>query len=144
MLHVSQRFQIRSACLAALALCCAGCLPASRSNGTGGNYPGGGAALAVDEGQASFYGNEFVGRRTANGETYRHEEMTAAHRTYPFGTLVRVVNLKNGRQIVVRINDRGPHKAGRVVDLSRAAAEDIDMIRDGVIPVRIEVIRWGG
>lgn len=128
---------------AALALFCAGCLPASRGGGVV-TYPGNGPALAVDQGEASYYGDEFVGRRTANGETYRHQEMTAAHRTYPFGTLVRVVNLNNGRTITVRINDRGPHKAGRVVDLSRGAAEDIGMIRDGVVPVRLEVLQWGG
>jgi len=120
----------------------AGCLPASR--GGGASPPtSGGNVLAVEQGNASYYGDEFVGRRTANGDIYRREELTAAHRTFPFGTFVRVVNLRNGRDVMVRINDRGPHVASRIVDLSRRAAEELDMIRDGVVPVRVEVMRWG-
>ena len=97
----------------------------------------------TDKGLASWYGNEFHGRPTASGETFDQYAMTAAHRTFPFGTVVRVNNLSNGRAVDVRINDRGPFIRGRIIDLSRAAAQRVDMIVDGVVPVRIEVLRWG-
>ena len=83
---------------------------------------------------------EFEGRRTASGERYDGEELTAAHRTLPFGTRVRVVNLANDRAVEVVINDRGPHKKGRIVDLSHRAAELIGLLRVGVARVRLEVI----
>ncbi len=70
--------------------------------------------------------------------------MTAAHRTYPFGTVLRVINTTNSREVIVRVNDRGPVKQSRVIDLSRRAAEDLRMTRDGVVRVRIEVLQWGG
>ena len=89
---------------------------------------------------ASYYGSEFHGRRTASGTIYRKNEFTAAHRTLPFGTLVRVTNLDNGRTVVVRVTDRGPHRRGRIIDLSRRAAREIDMIRTGTARVRIEVV----
>lgn len=91
-------------------------------------------------GQASWYGPGFHGRRTANGERYNQNAMTAAHRSLPFGTRVRVTNLNNGRSVVVRINDRGPFIRGRVIDLSRAGAGAIGMISSGVAPVRLEVL----
>ncbi len=94
----------------------------------------------VEEGIASWYGVPFHGRRTANGETFDMEKRTAAHRTLPFDTIVRVTNLKNGRQTDVRINDRGPFVEGRILDLSLAAARALDMVVDGVVPVRIEVL----
>jgi rare lipoprotein A len=92
-------------------------------------------------GLASWYGNEYHGRQSASGEIFNENALTAAHRTLPFGTVVRVYNKKNGRQVVVRINDRGPFIRGRIIDLSKAAAREIDMIVDGVVPVRLEVVR---
>ena len=97
----------------------------------------------TQQGQASWYGNEFHGRPTASGERFNQNAMTAAHKQYPFGTVVKVKNLKNGKTVKVRINDRGPFAGGRIIDLSRAAARRLDMIRDGVVPVRIDVLKWG-
>ncbi len=94
----------------------------------------------AEQGLASWYGVPFHGRRTASGEIYDMEKRTAAHKTLPFDTIVRVTNLRNGRQADVRINDRGPFVAGRVIDLSLAAARALDMVADGVVPVRIEVL----
>ncbi|HEX7041066.1 MAG TPA: septal ring lytic transglycosylase RlpA family protein [Trueperaceae bacterium] len=94
----------------------------------------------VQEGKASWYGPGFAGRLTASGEVFDPSQLTAAHRELPFGTLVRVLNLDNGRSVVVRINDRGPFKAGRVIDLSRAAAEAIGMTGAGTADVRLEVM----
>jgi rare lipoprotein A (peptidoglycan hydrolase) len=93
-------------------------------------------------GLASWYGPGFHGRRTASGTVYTGTALTAAHRSLPFGTLVRVTNLENGRQVVVVIDDRGPFIRGRIIDLSVAAARRLGMVRDGVAPVRIKVIRW--
>ncbi|MBN1761145.1 MAG: septal ring lytic transglycosylase RlpA family protein [Chitinispirillaceae bacterium] len=91
-------------------------------------------------GKATYYGNKFHGRKTASGERYDRNEFTAAHRTLPFGTRVKVTRLSNGKTVSVRINDRGPLKRGRVIDLSRAAAEEIGMIVEGVVDVGIEII----
>jgi rare lipoprotein A len=91
-------------------------------------------------GIASYYASKFEGRRTASGERYRAKELTAAHRTLPFGAVVRVTHLASGRSVEVRINDRGPFKKGRIVDLSRRAAEAIDLIRAGLARVRLEVL----
>ena len=98
-------------------------------------------ARAVFSGKASWYGPGFHGRFTANGERYNQYALTAAHRSLPFGTRVRVTNMNNGRSVVVRINDRGPFIRGRVIDLSTAAASNIGMIHHGVVPVRVQVIR---
>ncbi|MCS7177431.1 MAG: septal ring lytic transglycosylase RlpA family protein [Candidatus Kapabacteria bacterium] len=92
-------------------------------------------------GLASFYGREFAGRPTASGEIYNPEALTAAHRTLPFGTRLRVTNLRNGRSVIVRINDRGPQHRERVVDLSEAAARTLEMLREGVVEVECEVLR---
>lgn len=92
-------------------------------------------------GVASYYGPGFTNRPTANGERFDPRAMTAAHRTLPFGTRVRVTNLENGRQVVVRINDRGPYRKGRVLDLSRAAARKLGFVDDGVAHVRVEVLK---
>jgi rare lipoprotein A len=100
-------------------------------------------AGAMQEGKASWYGGRFNGRKTASGEIFDDRLMTAAHKTLTFGTEVRVTNLNNGKQVVVRINDRGPYSPGRIIDLSRGAAERLDMIRSGVVPVRLEVTRPG-
>lgn len=90
------------------------------------------------EGKASWYGPRFHGRKTASGEPFNQHDLTAAHRSLPFGTRVKVTNLKNGKSVVVRINDRGPYAKGRVIDLSRAAAKRLDMLRSGVAQVRVE------
>lgn len=89
-------------------------------------------------GLASFYARSLHGRRTASGERLDRQAMTAAHRSYPFGTRVRVVNLANGKSVVVRINDRGPFVGSRIIDLSEAAAKAIGMWRKGVVSVRLE------
>jgi rare lipoprotein A len=91
-------------------------------------------------GLASWYGPGFYGRRTASGAVYTGTALTAAHRSLPFGTLVQVTNLANGRTVVVVIDDRGPFVRGRVIDLSAAAARRLGMIRAGVVPVRLEVV----
>ncbi|MBS3933427.1 MAG: septal ring lytic transglycosylase RlpA family protein [Truepera sp.] len=95
------------------------------------------------EGVASWYGPGFAGRRTANGEIFDPAQLTAAHRTLPFGTQVRVTHLANGLSVVVRINDRGPFRAGRIIDLSRAAAERLRMIGSGTATVRLELVQPG-
>ncbi len=91
-------------------------------------------------GLASFYGAEFAGRPTASGELYDPAALTAAHRSLAFGTRVRVTNLRNGRSVVVRINDRGPHHPERILDLSEAAARALDMLREGVVEVECEIL----
>ncbi|UCF80455.1 MAG: septal ring lytic transglycosylase RlpA family protein [Acidobacteriota bacterium] len=93
-----------------------------------------------EEGIASWYGKPFHGRRTASGEIYDMHKMTAAHRTLPFQTMVRVTNRTNGRSTTVRITDRGPFIKGRIIDLSRAAAKELDMIVSGTAPVVVQVI----
>jgi rare lipoprotein A len=98
---------------------------------------------ARERGIASWYGPGFHGRQTANGETYDMNAMTAAHRSLPFDTVVEVRNRDNGRRARVRINDRGPFARGRIIDLSRAAAEALDMIGPGVARVEITVVRPG-
>jgi len=95
----------------------------------------------VQTGIASWYGGEFHGRRTSNGEVYNMHELTAAHRALPFGTVVEITNLKNGRSVTVRINDRGPFVGNRIIDLSYAAARMLDMVGPGTIPVRLEVVQ---
>lgn len=94
----------------------------------------------AETGIASWYGHPYHGRRAANGEVYDMEDFTAAHRTLPFGTWVRVLNLTNSKTVEVRINDRGPFVDGRIIDLSLAAARAIDMVGPGIVKVRIEVI----
>ncbi|MGB7282973.1 MAG: septal ring lytic transglycosylase RlpA family protein [Candidatus Acidiferrum sp.] len=97
----------------------------------------------VEEGNASWYGVPFNGRRASNGEIYDMNKLTAAHRTLPFDTMVRVTNLNNGKSTTVRITDRGPFVENRIIDLSQAAAREIDSIGPGVVPVRVEVITPG-
>lgn len=92
-------------------------------------------------GLASWYGEPHHGQPTASGEIFDMEQLTAAHRTLPFGTRLRVVNLENGRIVQVRVNDRGPYLDGRVLDLSRGAARALAMVERGVVPVRWEIIR---
>jgi len=92
------------------------------------------------QGKASFYARIHHGQRTANGERHDQNAMVAAHRSLPFGTQVKVTNLRNGKQVTVRINDRGPFVRGRIIDLSRAAATQLDMLDRGVVRVRIETL----
>lgn len=98
---------------------------------------------AMESGLASWYGYPYHGRRAADGEIYDMNQLTAAHRTLPFGTWVEVRNLTNNKTVTVRITDRGPFVKGRIVDLSRAAAQAIDMIGPGVVRVRLTVIAAG-
>lgn len=95
----------------------------------------------TEDGIASWYGHPYHGRKTANGEVYDMNRMTAAHKTLPFGVWVEVKNKTNAQKVQVRINDRGPFIDGRIIDLSRAAAKEIDLIRPGTAPVRVKVIR---
>ena len=97
-----------------------------------------------ESGQASYYGNSLAGHRTANGERYDPRAFTAAHRKLPFGTMVRVTRADDGRSVIVRVNDRGPFgNQRRIIDLSRAAAETLGMIRAGVVSVHLEVVEPG-
>jgi len=98
------------------------------------------AGQYTEQGMASWYGAQFNGRRTSDGEIYNMFQYTAAHRTLPFGTVVQVTNLNNGKQVDVRINDRGPFVANRIIDLSYAAAVAIGMIGTGTAPVRLDVV----
>ncbi|CAA6809955.1 MAG: Rare lipoprotein A precursor [uncultured Sulfurovum sp.] len=93
----------------------------------------------LEVGNGSWYGEKYHGRTTANGETYNMYALTAAHKTLPFNTMVKVTNLKNNRSIIVRINDRGPFVRGRIIDLSYGAAKALDYITDGVVKLRVEV-----
>jgi rare lipoprotein A len=108
----------------------------------GGSSGGGGSTerAPVADGIASYYGKGHHGKKTANGEIFDMYKLTAAHRSLPFGSRVKVTNLSNNRSVVVRINDRGPFIAGRIIDLSQAAAEQLEMIRPGIVPVKVEVV----
>jgi rare lipoprotein A len=106
----------------------AGSAPSSSSDTTQ-------TASEIERGMASWYGDKFQGRRTASGESFNMNDLTAAHKTLPFGTRVRVRHAGTGREVTVRINDRGPFTKGRVIDLSRAAAASIGLIQAGVGPV---------
>lgn len=97
----------------------------------------------IASGIASWYGPNFHGKLTANGEKYNMNSYTAAHKTLPFNTVVRVDNVENGKSVTVRINDRGPYVTNRIIDLSRRAAEDLDMIGNGTASVRLMLIREG-
>ena len=97
----------------------------------------------VEVGVASFYANEFNGKKTASGEIYRMHDLTAAHPSYPFNTIVRVINLSNNKSVEVRINDRMPNFKGRLIDLSFAAAKKIGIINSGIQKVKIVVLKWG-
>jgi rare lipoprotein A len=97
--------------------------------------------VAVLHGKASYYYGRWIGRLTANGETYRATDVTAAHKTLPFNTMVRVTNLNNSKSVIVRINNRGPYIKGRILDLSLVAAQQIEMTKAGVVPVKAEILR---
>ena len=103
--------------------------------------------LETKTGQATYYADMFQGGTTASGHTFDNGMLGAAHRTYPFGTVVRVTNLRNGRSINVTIVDRGPYgrnyREGAIIDVSQAAAEHLDFVRDGQVEVQVEVLLWG-
>ena len=92
-------------------------------------------------GQGSYYADKFEGRKTASGTTYRGSQLTAAHNTLPFGTVIRVTNARNHRSVKVTVTDRGPHVKGRIVDLSRKAARKIGLVEAGVAPVQLSVVK---
>ena len=134
-----------------------GCSAAARFTGSGRNAvtspgtapsrttttPSSGKALLTVEGIASFYSYDFDKKKTASGEIFNKDALTAAHREFPFGTVLRVTNLSNGNTVVVTVNDRGPVNKARIIDLSEGAAKEIGMIQDGTTKVRIEVLKWG-
>jgi rare lipoprotein A len=93
-----------------------------------------------EHGGASYYADRFQGKPTASGEPYDRAALTAAHKTLPFGAIVKVIRISDGRSVEVRINDRGPHTKGRIIDLSRQAAEELGIIRAGVAEVRLVVV----
>jgi peptidoglycan lytic transglycosylase len=133
------------ALLGGLCVVVTGCASASRgpSGAAGSRVPATPAppsAPGVQTGKASWYGDAHQGRKTASGEIYDMHTLTAAHRTLPFGTRVRVTNVDNGRSVVVRVNDRGPFPPGRLIDVSRAAALELGVIGAGLFTVRIEIL----
>jgi rare lipoprotein A len=95
----------------------------------------------TQSGQGSYYADKFAGRPTTSGEPYRPGKMTAAHNTLPFGTRIKVTNVRNGKSVKVTVNDRGPHVKGRIVDVSRKAANKLDLVDAGVVPVELKVIK---
>jgi rare lipoprotein A len=112
-----------------------------QSEEDGFRIPANAKPISVETGLASWYGGPYNKRRGSNGEVYNMHAMTAAHRTLPLGSIVRVTNLKTGRSALVRITDRGPFIEGRILDLSQAAAKKVDVLQAGVAMVRIEVMR---
>lgn len=98
------------------------------------------SAVVIEHGKASYYGNQFIGRKTANGEVFTKYEYTCAHKTLPFGTKLKVTNLANNESIIVRVNDRGPFVRSRIVDLSIQGAKELGLIQSGVANVSIEVV----
>jgi rare lipoprotein A len=104
----------------------------------------GAPALRVVRGEAAYYGDRFAGRKTASGERYDPKGFTAAHRTFSFGTIIRVRRPDTGSYTYVRVTDRGPFGSKtRIIDVSKIAARRLDMLRRGVVDVRLEVVRWG-
>jgi rare lipoprotein A len=122
--------------IAALGACTSS---AATPSGKTASIPPAEVSSYTEQGKASYYSDKLAGRATASGEPYSVSEMTAAHRTLPFGTLIEVKRT-DGRSVVVRVNDRGPYARGRVVDLSRKAAEALGMVREGVVEVSIRVV----
>lgn len=99
------------------------------------------ASSQIQHGKASFYSKRATGSRTSSGERLHHDSLTCAHRTHPFGTLLKVTNERNGREVIVRVTDRGPHSRGRIIDLSHAAAKELGIINQGVAVVKVEPVR---
>lgn len=101
------------------------------------------ASAQVQTGKASFYADKFEGKPTSSGQKYRAGKLTAAHKTLPFGTKVRVTNVENGKTVIVEVNDRGPWVEGRVIDVSKSAAQELGFINQGIVDVELEVIDAG-
>lgn len=97
-------------------------------------------AAQTQKGKASYYSKRATGARTSSGERLHHDSLTCAHKTYPFGTLLKVTNPNNGKEIVVRVTDRGPHRRGRIIDLSWGAAKQLGILNHGVAMVTVEVV----
>jgi hypothetical protein len=116
--------------------------PGNFNREPGGPAPAGNDWEGQMEGVASWYGEEFNGRLTASGEVYDMYAMTAAHRTLPLGTIVRVTNMDNGKTVEVKVNDRGPFVKDRVIDLSKSACRALDMMKNGTAHVKLDVVRW--
>jgi rare lipoprotein A len=116
------------------------CASRTTTGGLPGLDPSESRPGAIQEGIASWYGPDFHGKRTTSGEVYDQDDLTAAHPSLPLGTRVAVTHLENGRSVEVRVNDRGPFAKSRVIDLSRAAADVLDMIGTGTAPVRLQVL----
>jgi rare lipoprotein A len=127
-----------------LVLIVPGCAARSKTTAT---TTGSAAILEVREGLASYYGPGFDGKLTASGTRFDMKSMVAAHPSYPFGTVVRVTNVKNGRAVELRVVDRGPARGPRtegvIIDVSHGAATSLNFVRSGRTPVRVEVLRWG-
>jgi rare lipoprotein A len=123
--------------LCAVLLVIAGC-GSTPKTGSGAASSTGGHS---ESGMASYYGDEFQSRKTASGERFDQAQLTAAHRTLPFGTRLRVTNTQNGKSVLVRVNDRGPFVKGRIIDLSSSAFKAIAGLNAGVVPVRIQVVQ---
>ena len=138
------RRELGVAAALALAVTLGGCVDEVRVVPPQGAWPspaGNAPAPWVERGLASYYADRLVGRRTSSGQPYDPLDLTAAHRTLPFGAIVEVVR-DDGRHVAVRVNDRGPGVEGRVIDLSRAAAELLGMTREGIVPVTVRVVWW--
>lgn len=133
--RLTQRCSLSLACqLLVVASLCAGLASCT------GSRPAFGERGYTEEGKASYYARKFQGRTMANGKPYRQGKLTAAHKTLPLGTRIKVTNLQTNQSVKVKITDRGPFVKGRIVDLSRKAARRLNAIQAGVVPVRIKVI----
>jgi rare lipoprotein A len=142
------RGTLHTAVVLAISMMFAGCISSPRftmapKEGSAAAAPAPAVVGQTEEGVASYYAEEFNGRKTSNGETYDMNALTAAHRTLPFNTRVRVTSLESGKSVIVRINDRGPFKDQRIIDLSYAAAKTIEMIGTGTARVRLQVVAAG-
>ncbi|MCW5557288.1 MAG: septal ring lytic transglycosylase RlpA family protein [Verrucomicrobiae bacterium] len=124
-----------------LALLLAGCASSQTPTRSSSSSPSSSNSPGIQKGLASYYGGKYHGRRTANGETFDKNGLTAAHPNISFGTLLRVTNLENGRSVVVRVNDRYNPIKGRIIDLSEGAFYRLAPLSQGIIPVRIELAR---
>jgi len=133
--------------LVAAVLLSTGCASRHPASPTGPASAAPASPTAPQEGYATYVARSFHGKKSASGETFDEGQLVAAHRTLPFGSVVRVTNVRNGRSVTVRIVDRGPygqnHREGTIIDLSRAAARRLRMLRDGQVPARVEVVRLG-
>jgi rare lipoprotein A len=141
-------YAVKIVLLAGIILNYYNCAPSSRFSSKSSNNqhstPSDHGSDDVFYGESSYYADKFHGRKTANGEIFDMYKKTAAHKTWPFNTMLEVTNLENDQSVIVRVNDRGPYIKGRILDLSYGAAKEIDMISKGVIEVKIIILKWGG